>query len=49
MEVMGKCLSGGMVIRSGGVRYDERKRERGCTAQWRNEGEKEESDLKRVT
>ena len=47
--VVGKCLGGGMVIRSGGVRYGERKGERGCMVQWRNKGEKEESHLKRVT
>ena len=28
---------------------DKGKRERDCMAQWRNEGEKEEGDLKRVT
>ena len=47
--VMGECLGGGMVIRNGGVRCDERKGKRGYMAQWRNEEEKEESDLKRVT
>jgi hypothetical protein len=35
-----RCCGGEMVVRSVCVRYDERKREGGCTAQVRNEGEK---------
>jgi hypothetical protein len=40
MVVMGECLGGGMVVRSGGVRYDERKGRKRCTTQVRNKGEK---------
>ena len=46
----GDGLSSGVVIWIGGVKCDERKREKGCTTQWRNEGGDGESDLKkRVT